>query len=118
MNIVVLQGKRCRAEPEERTLQSGVQLVTNEVTTRDDERKAKTVPVAWFAPGRRAPAVGTGDEVTVVGAVARRFFRTGAATASRTEVVASVVLPTRRRVAVRSAVADVLAGLGPLIDPD
>jgi single-strand DNA-binding protein len=117
MNIVLLQGK-LSSEPEERMLQSGVRLVTYEVTTRDDEQRAKTVPVAWFDPGRRAPAVGTGDEVTVVGAVARRFFRTGAATASRTEVVATIVLPTRRRVAVRSAVADVLAGLGPLIDPD
>ncbi|MGI8664372.1 MAG: single-stranded DNA-binding protein [Acidimicrobiales bacterium] len=117
MNVVVLQGKLSRG-PEERVLRSGSHLVTYEVTTRDGAGKARTVPVAWFDPGRRAPSLGEGDEVTVVGEVARRFFRTGAATASRTEVVASVVLASRRRSAVRGVLRDAVAELGPAIDPE
>jgi single-strand DNA-binding protein len=117
MNVVVLQGK-LSSEPQERTLRSGSQLVTYEVTTREEDGPVRSVPVAWFDPGRRAPSVGEGDEVTVVGAVARRFFRTGAATASRTEVVADVVLPTRRRGAVRTVVERALDDLSRASEAD
>jgi hypothetical protein len=117
MNVVVLQGRLVR-EPQERTLQSGERLVTYEVATGDGAGTSRAVPVAWLSPGRREPAVDVDDEVTVVGAVARRFFRSGATTISRTEVVASVVVPSRRRAAARRAVADAVAGLGALNSPE
>lgn len=117
MNVVVVQGKLAR-DPEERTLRDGGRVVAYEVTTRDDEGRARTVPVAWRDPGSGVPVVAAGDDVTVVGEVARRFWRAGRATASRTEVAATVVVPSRRRQAVRRAVAAAVAGLGPLIDPD
>ena len=117
MNVVVVQGKLAR-DPEERTLRDGAQVVTYEVRTRDEEGRARSVPVAWRDPGAGVPVVGAGDDVTVVGEVARRFWRAGPATSSRTEVAATVVIPSRRRRAVRRAVTAAVAGLGPLIDPD
>jgi hypothetical protein len=65
--------------------------------------------VAWFAPGDRADAWEAGEELVVVGRVRRRFFRAGAGTVSRTEVLASAVVPARRRAAATRAVARALA---------
>lgn len=48
--------------------------------------------------------VAIGTEVCVVGYVRRRFFRSGSATSSRTEVVAHSVVPMRRMAQVRKAV--------------
>jgi len=65
------------------------------------------VPVVWLdGPGSAELEAGT--EVVVVGSVRRRFFRTGGATASRTEVVATQVVPARQRKRV-SALADEVA---------
>lgn len=90
MNVVLLCGALWR-DPEERTLRSGTRLVSFEVTTREPERAAVTVPVAWFDPPAAAARLGAGSEVVVTGEVRRRFFRAGGATASRTEVVADRV---------------------------
>ena len=49
----------------------------------------------------------------MIGRTRRRFFRVGGATQSRTEVVASVALPTRRAAAARKAVASALAEVCP-----
>jgi len=104
MNVVVLQGLLSRA-PELRTLPSGDQLAAIELTTRDPEGAAHSVPVVW--PGASAGDVEMldaahqdGASVAVLGVVHRRFFRTGGGTQSRTEVVASAVVPgsDRRRV--------------------
>ena len=46
MNIVVLQGKLSRA-PEWRELETG-RVVSYDVTTRLEDGKAATAPVAWF----------------------------------------------------------------------
>ena len=96
MNVVVLQGVLSRAA-EWRALPSGDTLVAYEVTTRDAEGRARTVPVAW--PGGPAEALlDQGTEVVVAGVVQRRYFRAAGATQSRTEVVASgVVAATDRR---------------------
>ena len=54
------------------------------------------------------------EPVTDVGEVRRRFFRSNGRTESRTEVVASTVLPTRRKAqvarAIERAIADLEAG--------
>ena len=49
------------------------------------------MPIAWFDPST-PPSFASGDEVVVLGAVRRRFFRTAGGTQSRTEVVAAEVL--------------------------
>ena len=108
MNVVVLQGKLSRA-PEARELRENV-LLTYEVTTRDDDGKASTAPVVWFDPPS-AWQLEADDEVTVVGEVRRRFFRSNGRTESRTEVVATAVVPSRRRAQVSRAVEGALARL-------
>ena len=63
----------------------------------------------WFEPTREfAPA----DEVTVFGHVRRRFYRTGGATQSRTEVVADRIVATRRRRDVQRLIGRAIAALG------
>lgn len=94
MNRVVLRG-RLSSTPQQRVLTSGTVLCSLEVTT-DTPDGAWSVPVAWFDPPASA-TFDTGDEVVVVGAVRRRFFRTGAGTQSRTEVVAEHVVAARSR---------------------
>ena len=100
MNIVVLYGTLSK-NPEERELPSGDRLVSYEVTVRPAEGRAESVPVVWSDGPASAVALPAGTEVMVVGRVRRRYFRSGGATQSRTEVVASTVLskPTKRRVA-------------------
>jgi single-strand DNA-binding protein len=95
MNFVILRGQ-LSSQPQERVLASGSVLWSLELTTPTDQG-AWSVPVAWFDPPV-AVAFDAGDEVVVVGAVRRRFFRSAAGTQSRTEVVASdVVSATARR---------------------
>jgi single-stranded DNA-binding protein len=106
MNIVVLQGTLSRT-PDERQLRESV-LATYEVTTRTDEGRAATAPVVWFDPPATAWKFDAGDEVTVVGEIRRRFFRSNGRTESRTEVVASAVVPTRRRAQVGRALERVV----------
>jgi single-strand DNA-binding protein len=96
MNIVVLRGT-LSSDPVQRELASGTSLVQYEVTTRCGDGPAASVPVAWFDPPDSSVALGAGTEVVVAGQVRRRFFRTGGATASRTEVVAQVVLPATQK---------------------
>jgi single-strand DNA-binding protein len=99
---------------EARVLPSGDRLVGFEVTVDGPQGRAETVPVVWFDAPVSAVAHDAGVEVVVVGRVRRRFFRASGATASRTEVVAEVVLPgghaKRILTALREAAARVEAG--------
>ena len=108
MNIVILRGT-LSSDPTTRELASGSQLVQYEVTTRSGTEAAVSVPVAWFDPPGQALDLVAGDEVVVAGQVRRRFFRSGGATASRTEVVARSVLPARQRRRVERLLAESLA---------
>jgi single-strand DNA-binding protein len=96
MNITVLRGALSRP-PERRELPSGDEVVNYEVTVAaTDGHPAESVPVVW--PG--APA-GAEDhdpetELVVVGRTRRRFFQAGGSTQSRTEVVATHVVPARQ----------------------
>lgn len=115
MNIVILRGT-LSSEPASRTLPSGSELLSCEVTTRSADGPARSVPVAWFdAPPTHGLAAG--HEVVVTGEVRRRFFRAGGATASRTEVVATSVLPVRQAKRIERALAVALAPLDPATVP-
>jgi single-strand DNA-binding protein len=83
------------SEPTVRDLPSWDRMYSYEVTVRENDRPASSVPVVLFAA--TAPTLATGSRVAVVGRVRRRFFRAGGATASRTEVVADEVVWLRRR---------------------
>lgn len=113
MNIVVLAGSLSRP-PEVRELPSGDPLVTYEVTIRSGEHRAESVPVVWFDAPKTATSIEAHETVVVTGRVRRRFFRSGGATASRTEVVATAVIPTRHRKRARRALELAIAPLGDL----
>jgi single-strand DNA-binding protein len=90
MNVVILNGVLSRAA-ERRTLPSGDTLVAYEVTTRDEDGRADSVPVSWSPPEGKG-MYDAGEAVVVTGRVRRRFYRAGGATQSRTEVVADAVV--------------------------
>lgn len=95
MNICVVRGRLSRP-PEAKQLPSGDCLVAFEVTVAPTSgRRAESVPVVWFDAPPASLAWEPDDEVVAVGRVRRRFFRTGAGTQSRTEVVADRVVPAR-----------------------
>jgi single-strand DNA-binding protein len=106
LNVVVVRGRLSR-DAEERFLPtSGDRIVGLELTVRrDGAEKAESVPVVWREAPVSAAALAAGEEVLVIGHVARRFFRSGGTTQSRTEVVARTVVPTRQGKRMESALA-------------
>jgi single-strand DNA-binding protein len=109
-NLAVLVGTLSR-EPETRVLPSGDEVVALELTIHPEGARAESVPVAWV-PGHAPTTWARGDELLVVGRVRRRFFRAGGATQSRTEVVATTVVPTRRAAAAGKALTAALRAAG------
>ena len=101
-NLSILVGVLSR-DAELRELPSGDEVLALELTIRPDGEPAESVPVAWHGAPRSAAAWQAGEELLVVGRVRRRFFRAGGTTQSRTEVVASTAVPTRRRAAAGKA---------------
>ncbi|WP_248581521.1 single-stranded DNA-binding protein [Nocardioides sp. InS609-2] len=104
MNEVALHG-RLAAEPEERELPSGDVIWTFRVIVerppggRSRQRVDSLECVAWLSRVRRSVATWrVGDQVAVEGALRRRFFRSGAATASRVEVEVTSARIIRRAV--------------------
>jgi single-strand DNA-binding protein len=104
MNVVVLQGS-LSSPPQVRTLPSGDTMVAYEVTTRDGDQPAESVPVVWFTSSAKAAELAAGTEVVVTGRVRRRYFRLPSGTGSRTEVVAEAVVPAAHRKRCATAVA-------------
>ena len=109
-NLTILVGVLSR-DAELRTLPSGDELIALELTVRPECGPAESVPVAWPSPPAAASTWVAGDELVVTGRVRRRYFRAGGSTQSRTEVVASRVVPTRRRAAAAKALDAALASV-------
>ena len=114
-NLAVLRGVVVD-DPVVRVLASGSTVVQFDVTTEtastdpDGSPTRASVPVSWHDPSASAlDSLRGAPEIVVIGTVRRRFFRVGGATQSRTEVVAAEVIPARRRRAVESAIARVVA---------
>jgi single-strand DNA-binding protein len=107
MNVVLLLGTLAR-DPEPRTLRSGSLVLTLDLTTRSGDEPPRSVPIAWFDPPDSSASLAAGDRVVVIGHVRRRFFRTGGATQSRTEVVAQRIVPARQAKRVQSAIDQAL----------
>lgn len=110
MNIAVVTGHLSRP-PDRRTLPSGEELLSCDLSVVGSDDKAESVPVAWPAPPASASQLEAGDAVLVVGRVRRRFFRSGGSTQSRTEVVASAMIPLRRKAAVKRLLAEARASM-------
>jgi len=95
LNVAVVWGI-CSSPPDLRVLPSDQRLAQLQVTTRVDGR-ALSVPVAVLDPPTWLEELDTGDEIVVLGAVRRRFFRAGGATASRVEIEGEIVCRARDR---------------------
>lgn len=106
-NLSILVGTLSRP-PELRELPSGDQILTLELTVRLPGAAAESVPVAWLGAPPAAAGWPPGHELLVVGRVRRRFFRAAGSTQSRTEVVATIAVPTRRASAARKALRSAL----------
>lgn len=108
MNLTILQGV-IRNEPDQRELAGGERAVSLDLAVAGPDGTVEPVPVVIYGNASIPPA---GTEVVVIGRVRKRFYRTGAATQSRTEVVASKLVATRKSLqaakAIRTA-ADELA---------
>lgn len=114
-NLSILVGTLTRA-PEPRALPSGDVVLSLELSVRSGTGPAESVPAAWFRAPARAVGWTAGEELAVVGRVRRRFFRAGGATQSRTEVVVTTAVPTRRAAAAGRALGEAVAeltGAGP-----
>ena len=108
MNVCIIQGRLTRP-PEHRVAGDGRSLVTYELAADRPEGGTETVPVVWEGAPAVAVDLDVDAEVVVVGRVRRRWFRTGGATQSRTEVVATGVVPRRAAKRVAKLVRDALA---------
>jgi single-strand DNA-binding protein len=109
MNIVLLHGVLTR-EPDLRSLPSGDHVASFDITVRDDGFETDVVPIAWHdAPVTALDKLEVGGEVIVTGRVRRRFFRAGGATQSRTEVLATAVVPTRQSRGAKKAIEAALS---------
>ncbi len=110
LNLAVLRGHLSRA-PEEVPLASGDLLVRYEVTVPRTDERADTVPVVAVSPPAHARGLQPGTEVVVVGRTRRRFWSAGGATRSQVEVLATEVVPARRKAGRTRALARALATL-------
>lgn len=111
-NLTILVGRLTRP-PERRTLPSGETVVGLEVTVHPPDGPSDSVNVAWYGAPVAAERWLDGDQILVTGRTRRRFFTVGGVIQSRTEVVATLAVPTRRSAAVRSALE---AAAGELLD--
>jgi single-strand DNA-binding protein len=113
MNVAIVRG-RLSSPPRTHQLPSGDVLTALEVTVpAADGEPASSVPIAWFGAPAASADWPPGFEVLVVGRVRRRWFRAGATTQSRTELVADRVVPATRRAAAARALAEVTGRLEP-----
>ena len=111
INILVHVGE-VTSPPVSRELPSGAVVSTFDIATVTTSGRV-SVPVSL--EGETEIAV-VGAEVCIVGIVRRRFFRSGASVASRTEVVAQSVIPMRRRAQVRKAMGAATENLLAFLD--
>ncbi len=111
VNCVVLRGT-VTSDPEVRELSTGKVVTSFNLSTTTG---AGTWSVPVSIEGTLVDGVDEGVDVVVVGGVRRRFFRSGGSVQSRTEVSATKVVASRKRVTARRIVDtmfdDVLAVL-------
>ena len=86
LNLAVIRGP-LSSEPELRALASG-STVANLAVRAPTAGRATSVPISVWDPPAWVSELAEGDDVIVLGAVRRRFYRAGAGTGSRVDVEA------------------------------
>lgn len=114
LNLVVARGE-ITGSLSYRELPSGSTVAHFDLQTRVIDNGRATVislPVVVVDPiASTLDVLNAGGRVVVIGRVKRRFFRAGAATQSRTEVVAEAIVPVRRRRQVERALDSAVEAL-------
>lgn len=105
-NVAVVRGT-VSSDPTTRELPSGDTVTNVEVTTRL-ESGSVSLPVVVY---NGVVTVVSGDEIVVTGHVARRFFRAGGITQSRTELIADRVVRASRTKTAQKAITAALGAL-------
>ena len=108
-NVVVVRGT-VADEPQQRAVASGSVFEATVITRSvvDGVTVREPVPVVWSDPRLSCAA---GAEVMVRGRVRQRFFRSGPATVSRTEVIAEEIVLASRRPATAKLVDRAVHGI-------
>lgn len=115
LNLVVVRGA-CSGPPELRELPSGRRLAAVSVRTPGPDGRTTSVPVTVWEPAVWVEDLTEGADLIVVGAVRRRFFRTGAGgAAARVDVEAVYIGRANRRRDVDAALRRATAGLDGLL---
>ena len=96
VNLVVVHGE-CSRPSDVRELESGTRLASLALRVPSDEGAATSVPVTVWSPPTWVEDLDVGDEVVVLGAVRRRFYKTGAGTGARVDVEAVAVARAGRK---------------------
>jgi single-strand DNA-binding protein len=97
LNLVVVRGT-CSGPPELRELESGRRLAALAVRAPGPDGRTTSVPVTVWEPAAWVEDLEDGVDLVIVGAVRRRFFRTGAGGAgARVDVEAVFVGRAGRR---------------------
>lgn len=110
-NRVIVIGE-VSSPPVSRDMANGGVVTTFDVVSYTETGRV-SVPISTDG----VPAVvEEGVSVCVVGFVRRRFFKAGASVSSRTEVVANVITPVRRKAQVRKAVESLVEDISELLD--
>src|SRR5262245_47237985 len=84
VNLAVLRGG-CPNPPDGRVLESGRRLASLALRTHGPGARATSVPVTVWEPPAWLEDVGAGEELVIVGAVHRRFFKTATGSAAKAE---------------------------------
>jgi hypothetical protein len=105
MNIAVVAGV-VSADIDLRTLNDGTLAYAFDLKT-GLAGAAGTVPVSWIDPPSRVDLV-AGDEVLVVGHVQKRFYRVGAQTVAKTELLVHSLTPVRAKRRISTVLGDVV----------
>jgi hypothetical protein len=115
VNLAVVRGT-CSSDPEIRVLASGSTLAVLQLTVRRDDAPAVSVPVVVWEPSSAVESFGAGDELVALGRIRRRFFQAGAATGSRVELEADLVVPARDRRRVAALLRKATTALEDLVE--
>jgi single-strand DNA-binding protein len=95
LNLAVVRGP-LSSVPDLRALPSGAEVANLAIRTPIDG-KATSVPITVWDPPAWITDLDEGDELLVLGAVRRRFYRAGNATGSRVDVEATFVTRPGKR---------------------
>jgi single-strand DNA-binding protein len=116
LNLVVVRGT-CSGPPELRELESGRRLAALAVRAPGPDGRTTSVPVTVWEPAAWVEDLEDGIDLVIVGAVRRRFFRTGAGGAgARVDVEAVFVGRAGRRRDLDAARRRTEEVLGSLLD--